>query len=95
VLLSIQGEDVRQSPLKDVIVGIKTARRPLTLVFEKDAEHLDELSAVAVLKQVRALSSSFSALARQRYRSRSRSRGLTRSPSALATRVCLANAPIV
>ena len=78
MLLSIQGEDVRQSPLKDVIVGIKTARRPLTLVFEKDAEHLDELSAVAVLKQVRALSASFSALAGA---GRSRSRSLSRSPS--------------
>ena len=41
-------------PLKDVITGIKRARRPLTLEFEKDISHLDEMSAIAVLKQTKA-----------------------------------------
>ena len=56
VILSIQGDDVSNKPLKDVITGIKTARRPLTLEFEKDVEGLksDELAAIAVLKQTKA-----------------------------------------
>lgn len=40
VIISIQGDDVSNKPLKDVITGIKLARRPLTLEFEKDISHL-------------------------------------------------------
>jgi hypothetical protein len=54
VILSIQGDDVSEKPLKDIITGIKSARRPLTLEFKKDVENLDELSAIAVLKQTKA-----------------------------------------
>lgn len=54
VILSIQGDDVSEMPLKNIITAIKTARRPLTLEFKKDVENLDELSAIAVLKQTKA-----------------------------------------
>ena len=54
VILSIQGDDVSKKPLKDIIKGIKSARRPLTLEFKKDVENLDELSAIAVLRQTKA-----------------------------------------
>ena len=53
VIVSIQGESVKGLSLKEVITQIKTARRPLTLEFEKDTSDMDMLSAIAALRQTK------------------------------------------